>query len=328
MTNSPPPNSLALSIVIATRDRADQLGKTLDQLAAMSCEGLTWEIVVVDNGSRDGTPQILRDRLDKMPLVALTEPEPGKNRALNRALDVVRGKLLAFIDDDIMTQSDWARQIVEAAARWPNDDIFGGPIEPVWPERTPAWIRDPDFQFASMAFGRYALPDGEGPVSKRPHGGNLIFRSTIFDAVRYDATIGPCGKSYVTGSESELLRRLAKDGKRYIYLPSIPVGHVIRADQVNMRWLFSRVFKFGRSHARFQQREDVPHLFRVPRYQLRRLLMLALRLAGNCFRSSRTVFDVGTPLFQLAGYLHEYRRLDKQHDQSPQDHLLPPNHGF
>ena len=79
------PGACDLSVLIATRDRAGSLARTLDSLVAQEISGLDWELLVVDNGSSDETPAVLARFAKTLPLFALAELRPGKNRALNRA---------------------------------------------------------------------------------------------------------------------------------------------------------------------------------------------------------------------------------------------------
>ena len=53
------PGACELSVLVATRDRAVSLERMLSSLAAADTTGLDWEVLIVDNGSRDATPAVL-----------------------------------------------------------------------------------------------------------------------------------------------------------------------------------------------------------------------------------------------------------------------------
>jgi GT2 family glycosyltransferase len=252
------PGAPDLSVLVATRDRAESLARTLDSLAAQEAQGLDWELVVVDNGSRDETPIVLERFGKALPLVVLAEPRPGKNRALNQALDHARGRLLVFTDDDVIVSPGWLRSLAVAAERWPEASVFGGPIEAVFPPGTAAWIRDPAFVLASEAFG--AKPKSEeGYTDALPFGANLAIRASVFAGLRFDEGVGPvAGVSYAQGSEYELLTRLRKHGERVVHVPDAQVAHVIQPHQVELEWLFGRAERIGRGSARVKRK-------RVPR---------------------------------------------------------------
>jgi glycosyltransferase involved in cell wall biosynthesis len=93
-----------LSVIVATRNRAHAITGCLDSIAAAFAKAapLDAEIVVVDNGSTDDTPEMIDAwaRANNVPVQTLSEPRAGKARALNRALRAARGELFAFTDDD------------------------------------------------------------------------------------------------------------------------------------------------------------------------------------------------------------------------------------
>ncbi|MGH8519157.1 MAG: glycosyltransferase family A protein, partial [Panacagrimonas sp.] len=106
--HSPP---LDLSVLIATRSRADSLERTLQSMeAADVCDEVRWELVIVDNGSADRTPAMLQDWSARLPLRVLCVPESGQNRARNRALPDLRGRITVLTDDDVCVAPDWLRQ--------------------------------------------------------------------------------------------------------------------------------------------------------------------------------------------------------------------------
>ena len=68
----------------------------------MDTTGLDWEVVLVDNAGNDETASIARTFFSSLPVKLLVEKTPGKNNALNTALDHASGELFIFTDDDII----------------------------------------------------------------------------------------------------------------------------------------------------------------------------------------------------------------------------------
>ena len=67
-----------VTVAICTWNRAALLDKTLERLAEVRVPaGLTWEVVVVDNHSTDGTAAVLARHAGRLPLVPLTELKQG-----------------------------------------------------------------------------------------------------------------------------------------------------------------------------------------------------------------------------------------------------------
>lgn len=295
------------SVLIATRDRAGSLARTLACLARQQARDFAWELVVVDNGSRDETNALLDRSRSTLPLVVLSEPQAGKNRALNLALGSARGSLLVFTDDDITMGPGWLTALVEASRRYADASVFGGPIVPVFPASTPDWIRSPEFVLASEAFG-WRPASVEGPSEVAPFGANLALRARVFEDRRFDERIGPAGSRYAQGGEWELLMRLRRAGEVFVHVPQAQVEHAILPEQIERAWLRERAHRIGRGSARIKGR-------RVPRSAAGWLPLWA-RLGGAHARALLTRRLADPERFALEqrvdywrGYIEESRRI-------------------
>ncbi len=104
----------AISVVVATRNRAPVLGQCLDSLLRTGYPRL--EVLVVDNAPDDDSAETLvRDRYQGR-VRYLREPVAGLARAHNRALTEVTGRITAFTDDDTLVDRDWPAAIAESFA--------------------------------------------------------------------------------------------------------------------------------------------------------------------------------------------------------------------
>jgi len=161
-----------VSYLVITRDRRDELRRCLDSLDRQ--RGPASEIVVVDNGSADGTPDWLRSERPDVVLVDVGA-NSGASGGRNRGLAVARGAYVISIDDDAeLRGDDVAAKVVE---RFEADEKLGvisfKILEPATgleerksiPRRDKKRI-DQDFPTtyfctAGCAFRREALPQGE-----------------------------------------------------------------------------------------------------------------------------------------------------------------------
>lgn len=87
---------LTMSLIIITRNRRDDLHQTLLTLAQQSAD---FELVVVDNGSDDGTPAMVEQTVPDAVLVRLQE-NAGVSGGRNRGAEAAKGSILVFLDDD------------------------------------------------------------------------------------------------------------------------------------------------------------------------------------------------------------------------------------
>ena len=132
----------AVSLVICTRNRASKLGACLAAVERLVPPGPDWEVIVVDNGSTDGTVDVL-ERFAKrsgLPAIVVQEPRAGLGRARNAGLARAQGDIIAFTDDDCYVHEDWLRQIAAVFAR---EDIgyLGGRILLFDPTDAPVTVR-------------------------------------------------------------------------------------------------------------------------------------------------------------------------------------------
>lgn len=246
-----------LTVLLATKNRAAILRRTLESFCLLRAPSGGWKLVIVDNGSADGTPAVLSSFASRLPLKVLSEPRGGKNAALNAGLRFLEGDLAVFTDDDAFPRPDWMVELREAADTQLAYSIFGGAVVPRWEVPPPAWVEwlDPG--------PVYALTDptiSEGPV--RPElvfGPNMAIRATVFrSGICFDTSIGPRGSTYAMGSETELTRRLYRQGHKAWHAPRAVVEHLVSDYQLRQSWVLKRAIRYGRGRFRLRHLEDKP----------------------------------------------------------------------
>jgi glycosyltransferase involved in cell wall biosynthesis len=91
----------AISVVVPTFNRLPRLHQVLEALAQQSLDGSAFEVVVVSDGSTDGTDEYLSGPTPR-PVVHARQDNAGPAAARNRGVDLASGRLILFIDDDIV----------------------------------------------------------------------------------------------------------------------------------------------------------------------------------------------------------------------------------
>jgi glycosyltransferase involved in cell wall biosynthesis len=117
---SPEPN---LSVVIPTHNRADLLKRVLESYARQGLPLDEYEIVVVDDGSSDGTEDVCRKLRSQLPLSYIQIAHAGSAAAKNSGLAAARGKLIVFSDDDDIADAGLLRAHLVAHAEHPAPTI-------------------------------------------------------------------------------------------------------------------------------------------------------------------------------------------------------------
>jgi GT2 family glycosyltransferase len=206
----------AISLVIATRNRAQQLSRCLSYITAMNTAA-RWELIVVDNGSTDCTPEVLRrfERSVSFPVTVVTEPVPGLGRAHNRGWRTAKGEIVAFTDDDCYVLADFLQEVLKVFTDR-NIGYCGGRILLHDTDDYPITIKestDPEVfpPFSYFSFGAI-------------HGANMMFRRrTLEDIGGFDASLGP-GTSF-NCEDIDACSRAAFAGWWGAYAPGPTVLH-------------------------------------------------------------------------------------------------------
>ena len=300
--------AIDVSVLIATRNRARLLEQALLHLSKQTVGQIAWEVIVVDNGSDDSTPDVLSRLKNALPLVALEEPVPGKNRALNRALASARGRLLLFTDDDIVPDHDWIQAMHTAAARWPERTILAGRITPLFEDGVPMPIRDPAFRYWRLAFCGFRPQDEEGPIEQRAFGPNFAVVRQDIGEIRFCESIGPDEKTTSPmGDETEFFIRLEQQGFKTVFIPAAHVRHVVPPDKVRWRALLQRAFRAGRGDVLLDQRVTEGLIAGVPTFLWKRLAGAFLRCIPSLFFGQLTRLERGMDLWRAYGRVYQYR---------------------
>jgi glycosyltransferase involved in cell wall biosynthesis len=120
---------MKLSVVIPTMNKVVLLERTLDALLVQDvAPGLEWEIVVVNDGSTDGTAAFLESRsgADGVPLVVVSPPaNVGRARARNLGARTARGTWILFLDDDIVAPPGLLRAHLALLEANPDCGVIG-----------------------------------------------------------------------------------------------------------------------------------------------------------------------------------------------------------
>ena len=236
-------------VILSSLNGRDRLVQMLDALLRVRIPPGT-RLHVVDNGSEDGTPELLGSFLDRLPLVIHRQPLRGKNRSVNFVLDAVSAslepsELVVLTDDDILPDPAWLEELEASARAHPDRDVFAGRILAQWPGSDISHL-DPVRDHFGILF---SLTSGtEGPVKcQLAWGPNMAVRAHVFKSgVRFDPRFGPDGsEGYPMGSETELMERLDAAGHRAWFAERACVRHMIRPSQLGAQSVIKRAFRHG-----------------------------------------------------------------------------------
>jgi GT2 family glycosyltransferase len=226
MSSSRPP----LSVVIATRDRPEQLARCLATLRPLL--GPQDELIVVDSASRDARTQSVATDAGA---VVIRADRPGTSRARNLGWREARHALVAFTDDDVEVDAGWP----DAMARALSD------VETPW---VTGWIgvrvtgsgaRELNPTMLETDAARLDR-DYRGPMGASANFG--AHRSALAAVDGFDERFGP-GCWTAAAEDVELFDRLILAGLPGRYEPGVRVFHEqwrTRRDALTLHWRYGK----------------------------------------------------------------------------------------
>jgi GT2 family glycosyltransferase len=273
----------AMSVVVCTRDRPEQLARCLRFLTEMS--EAPAEMLVVDNApTSDATRQVVA----AVPGVRyVLEPLPGLSRARNTGIRSSQGDIVAFTDDDVEVHPDW---ITGLRRGFSGPDVLAvtGLVLPAELETDAQVIFEDSGGFGqgyrSRLFDRGFLEKTKRsgtPVWRIGAGANMAMRRTAFTRVGdFDERLGAGAAG--CSEDSEFWYRLLAEGGVCRYEPTAVVFHHHRRE---MNELKHQAYQYMRGHvaallvqfARYRHWSNLRRVaFDLPKYYARQLVDCAI----------------------------------------------------
>jgi len=206
------------SVVIPTYDRLDVLGEVLQAIEQQQ-QAPPFEIVVVDDGSRDGTGAWLAERPWGVPARVLSQPNGGPAAARNRGVAAARGRWVAFLGDDTVPSAGWLAAHHRAHLKRSGEDlaVIG---YTAW---HPRMRLNPFLRYINeygLQFGYALIDDRENVPFNFFYTSNLSLERQLLLQEPFDLRF-----PYAAWEDIELSYRLRKRGLRLIYEPAATVFH-------------------------------------------------------------------------------------------------------
>ncbi|WP_435159159.1 glycosyltransferase [Amycolatopsis sacchari] len=283
------PTEPAPTVVLCayTERRWDDLVAGLSSLRAQTVR--PGEIILVV----DHNPELERRAAAEFPdvLVVPNAGRRGLSGARNTAIELAKGEVVAFLDDDAVPEPDWLEQLL-AGYRDPRVLAVGGSARPVWPdgERSPLLpargdgTGELDWVVGCTYTGQ---PTAETPV-RNLMGCNMSFRREAFQlAGLFTEDLGRVGRTPLGCEETELCIRLhqASPGSVVLFRPEAVVRHRVTPDRLTWGYLRRRGWGEGVSKALVSRSVGADAALATERDYLSRVIPAALlRELGRLLR--------------------------------------------
>ena len=264
-----------ITAVVCTRDRPTELRRCLAGLLELSEPDL--EILIIDNAPRDNASKLAFQDVvgDSSRFHYVLEPKPGLSRARNRALEVARGDVVAFTDDDVRVDPHWISGLRLGFGRAPDVGCVTGLVATASMTTRAEQYFDARVWWSSSC-SRRIFREARGPADPVIHpfsagqfgtGANMAVRRDLMLALGgFDEAFGAGGP---TGGSEDLdaFVRILRSGYALSYEPSALVWHEHRATDEALR---AQMYSYGRGLSAYvtkylTQRDTIgPVLGRAP----------------------------------------------------------------
>ncbi len=248
--------------------------------------GLTWDVWIVDNNSKDETRALVESFAQREPRIHyLFEGAQGKAHAINKAVRQADASVIAFTDDDCIPDERWVESIGSAFAADANLGLVGGRVELFNPLDNPMTTRTSRDR---------RIVSAPGDALSFIIGCNMAIRSELLSTIGdFDPLITPGNGKDAGFEDADFVYRAFKKDIRIEYLPNVLVYHN------HGRRSESDVADVHRKYVRGRGSFYVKHIFKGDRS--------ALRMA--CWELQSTLGDLAKKLLSGKSAREEVKML-------------------
>jgi len=226
---------LKYSFIIASYNRLEEIKELLLSAEQLDFERPEFEIVISDDGSKDGTGEFIQQYQSPsgLQLLYIHQENKGPGEARNHGMRNAHGDFFIFIDSDCMFPPDYLRRVDNHLQQQPLD-AFGGP-DTCHPSFSPL-LKAINYSMTSF-IGTGGTRGSKKSVSKKfyPRSFNMGIRRTIFEK------IGGMG-ALRHGQDMEYSSRIYNNGYNVGLIPDAFVYHKRRT---SLKRFFKQVFNWG-----------------------------------------------------------------------------------
>ena len=242
------------SIIICTYNRCKLLLATLASLQQQTLPHNLFEIIIVDNGSNDGTAEVieahvlanqhLAERNGTRQIRYIKEAQNGQAYARNTGLHNARGDVVVFLDDDTLAADSFLACLL-AAYNETGADVVGGSVDLLWEAPRPYWFSNDLLEMLGyfQPFSRRTQVSPPISLSKLNFS---IKRTLLLEMGGFVPFLGKCLHTPVSIEVAYLCQQMQSAGASIWYDPTIRIWRRISGAQLKRAFLVGRAYWQGR----------------------------------------------------------------------------------
>ena len=228
-----------VTVAVCTRDRPEDIKLCLDAIQQLDYPRL--DILVVGNAPKTTATKDLIDT-DYPQVRYVEEPRPGLDWARNRAAIEAKGEIIAYTDDDVVVDPNWAKSLAQIFVESPEVMAVTGLVEPYELETEAQVLFEEQGGFGrgvERKWHRVAPNEkmhwGYFAPGRFGTGANMAYRTALFSKIGYFDPALDVGTVTNGGGDLEMFFRTLKEGYTLVYEPAAIVKHRHRKDYKKLR---------------------------------------------------------------------------------------------
>jgi len=316
-------NEKGVSVVICTYNGAKRLKPTLEHIAAQKTEILAWEVILIDNNSKDDSALIAKaiwqNANNTTPLRIIKEEQAGLSYAKARGLKEAQYSYLIYVDDDNSISENYVQDVFNILESHSEVAVCSGDGVVAVPEdfKLPTWWEK--FQYA-YAVGKQGKEEGYLENSFL-WGASSAFRVSALKELYglHDLYLtGRIGSKLAAGEDGELCLALQLLGYKLYYSPKLQFKHHIPTNRINRDYLKRLQEGFGAASVILSLYSDLlkkqknywKEAFEKTKKSVRRRTWRMLKSSGEQKK------DIKMNLSYSKGRLAELKRFKSEYDDT------------
>lgn len=216
---------MKFSTIVATYNRRDKLELCLQALLNQDYPRDQYEVIVVDDGSTDGTNLVCQQDRGyggkSLVYIRVAGGPKGPATARNLGIRKAAGEIIAFTDSDCTVPKNWLRKLKDGYRRYPEVAGVGGYLQ------APKELLKSNIfaQYESYHERKYLKKEGEYLSEKRDEhpfeSNNISYKKSVLDEVGgFDESFPP----FASGEDGDLKERVVNRGYNLLFIP-VKVTH-------------------------------------------------------------------------------------------------------
>lgn len=207
-----------VSVIVPVYNDKDRVLTCVDSIFEQRIETFELDVILIDNGSTDGTYELALEKLQPKYKNLLVDrcSIPGSYAARNHGLSLARGEYIAFTDSDCVVSSNWIESNLLKIKGMPVSTILAGEVEFFKEEGKITEQSAIDFE------NTFSMKQEENAINGKCITANFFCRKELFE------TVGKFNSSLKSGGDIEISQRIVSSGGKVLFNAEAKVGHPSR----------------------------------------------------------------------------------------------------